>query len=140
MIIQKDFEAFMKRRQEAASAYVRGDPAPVNQLATVLEPASFFGPGGGIDKGAAHIRAAYRDGSAQFEAGSDSTLEILQQAANDTIAYWTGIQHATAKLKGKPEKVPMDLRITELFRREDGEWRLVHRHADMLKADTAKTG
>jgi ketosteroid isomerase-like protein len=29
---------------------------------------------------------------------------------------------------------PLDLRVTEVFRRADGEWKLVHRHADPLAA------
>jgi ketosteroid isomerase-like protein len=32
------------------------------------------------------------------------------------------------------KSTPMTLRITELYRNEDGHWKLVHRQADMLKA------
>jgi len=34
---------------------------------------------------------------------------------------------------GEPE--PMTIRVTHAYRREDGEWRLVHRHGDFLPHD-----
>jgi ketosteroid isomerase-like protein len=30
---------------------------------------------------------------------------------------------------------PWTLRVTHVYRREDGEWKIVHRHADHVPAD-----
>jgi ketosteroid isomerase-like protein len=78
------------------------------------------------------VNAAHASGARNFESGSESSFEILQMSANDGIAYWAGIQWATARMKGKPEAIPFNLRVTEVFRREGDGWKLVHRHADSL--------
>lgn len=125
------FRRFMKQREEAARAYVNGDPGPVAQLSARVSPATFFHPAGPCVRGADRVLARYERDAAHFDAGGESRFEIFQMAAGGGIAYWVGLQHATARLKGKPEPVQMSLRVTEIFRREGGEWKLIHRHADM---------
>lgn len=127
-----DFEQFMQQRENAARAYVNGDAAPVNSLSTRSLPATFFHPNGDYEQCAEHVSSRYERDADYFEPGGDSSFEILQMAASDGIAYWVGFQHANARLKGQPEAIPMSLRITEIFRRAGGEWKLVHRHADAL--------
>lgn len=112
------FEQFLKTRDAAASAYCRGSAEEVNALATDAEPASFFGPDGKAMTGAAAIKQAYAAGAKNFGSGGKSRLEILQAAEGRNVACWTGIQHAELEMNGK--RMPMQLRITELFRREDG--------------------
>ena len=127
-----DFETFMAARIDAASAYVRGDGEAVCTLSTDKEPATFFGPDGKLVQGAGSVIESYRNGAKRFGNGGESRLEILQQAADGHVGYWAGLQHAVVEIDGKA--TPMTLRITELFRKEDGKWKLVHRQADMMKA------
>lgn len=125
------FSEFMKQRESAALAYCRGDAGPVEALTTTHQPASFFGPDGKAVRGARAVTENFDAGARQFGPGGESRLEIFEAAEGGDIAYWIGLQHAKVEMNGK--SVPMGLRITELFRREAGEWRLVHRHADPLK-------
>ena len=127
----QDFAAFMRAREEAARAYVQGDPASLSALAARELPATFFGPGGGYREGE-DVLATYTRDAGLFEAGSETHFEILHMAASGDVGYWVGFQHASARMRGHAEPIPMKLRVTEVFRREAGEWKMVHRHADML--------
>jgi len=135
-----DFKQFMQRRDEAARAYVCGDAAPLRSIAAHSSPATFFAPMGGYVQGADAVVSRYERDAEAFERGSDSLFEILHMAASDGIAYWTGFQRASAHMRGQPEAIPFNLRVTELFRREGGAWKLIHRHADALVSEPeAKT-
>jgi len=48
------------------------------------------------------------------------------------LAYTVAIERNCVRLGNAPEPQPLELRVTQIFRRESGEWRLVHRHADPL--------
>lgn len=122
----------METRKAAANAYVNGEPGPLSEIVAETSPATFFGPMGGQTVGTQEVSSKYAGDAKAFQAGGESSIEVLEMGSSGDIAYWIGFQHATARMQGKVEPVAMDLRITEIFRREGGEWKLVHRHADML--------
>ncbi len=128
----QDFQCFMKRREQAAQAYVNGDPAPLSNMSADENPATFFSPMGGFRQGAHDVSSTYARDAGLFDEGSITHFEILHTAAGNGVAYWTGFQRASVRMKGKADPVPFDLRVTEIFRREGDDWKLVHRHADTL--------
>lgn len=125
-----DFDDFMEQRAAAASAHVSGDASPLTRVLAVDSPATFFPPRGGLVQGATEVGARYVQDAHNFHSQGTSRLEVLQVGASGDIAYWVGLQHATVQYGDMTQPAPMDLRVTEIFRRENGEWKLVHRHAD----------
>lgn len=47
------------------------------------------------------------------------------------------IEPGAALLSDQDKPAPIALRVTHIFRKEDGVWKLVHRHADPLIGKTA---
>jgi ketosteroid isomerase-like protein len=71
----------------------------------------------------------------QFSSCLSYENEIIAAEARGDLAYIVALEHTTASINGAEAK-PYVLRVTTIFRREDGQWKVVHRHADPLSADS----
>jgi SnoaL-like domain len=61
---------------------------------------------------------------------------IRERASRGLLSFNAGgvvrLEGAKAKVGGRAEITPITLRATMIFRPEDGEWKMVHRHADPI--------
>ena len=63
------------------------------------------------------------------ESFSDCTsyeFELLEAEVVGDVAYTVGFEHTSASVNGVPSTYT--LRATQIYRREDGEWKVAHRH------------
>ena len=98
-------------------------------------PVTLFG---GVMGGAgwAEIEPIFRRLGASFSDCSSYDNEVIAAGASDDLAYTVAFEHTTASVSGGPPAAYV-LRVTTVFRREDGEWKVVHRHADPLGSPNA---
>lgn len=127
------FDTFLTARERASTAFVEGDAGPLLAVSVDADPATIYPPSGAVVEGVQAVNAGNSAGAATFGPEAENRFDILHSGSDGDLGYWTGVQRSIIVLKDKPETVAMNLRITELFRRVDGEWKLFHRHADMLQ-------
>jgi ketosteroid isomerase-like protein len=129
---KNDFEQFLKLRKEASDEFINGNFEPLNSISTQQSPATIFGPKGDCVQGAEQVNSVNARGAKLFKPDGSNSFEVMHKAADDNLAYWVGIQRSVVRMQGQETPIPMDLRVTEIFRREGGGWKLMHRHADKL--------
>ncbi len=129
--MSESFDTFLRRREAASHAYIRGDASPLDSMLTSAEPATFFPPGGALISGSQLVHDAQVGGAAVFGPDGVGTFEIMASGSDHDLGFLSGRQVASVALAGGAPQ-DLTLRITEVFRREEGEWMLVHRHADVV--------
>jgi hypothetical protein len=61
----------------------------------------------------------------------EATLEINKTYASENMVVLVYVERQSGEVHGLPNQ-DWSLRVTQVFQRQDGIWRLVHRHADPL--------
>ena len=101
------------------------------------EPVTLFGAAmNGV--GWAQIHPIFQSLGEQFSQCTSYRNEIIAAEASGDIAYIVALEHTTAAINGR-EPTAYVLRATTIFRREAGEWKVVHRHGDGITAADAAT-
>ena len=132
------FETFIARRHEAGAAFVNGDAEPLIAL-TAKDTASFFDPNGDRLVGAEEVIARYTANAAMFVRGTYE-FETLASHSDGDVAYISGVQTTRVQLRGGDSHIDLQLRVTEVYKRSEAGWMVVHRHADRLSNERGRDG
>ena len=119
------------RTEEANKALVRGDIDRYIALTQHAEDYTLMAPFGGAPTHGFDGSAESRARMASFFKSGTLDQEVVATYNSGDLAVLVTIERVQAEIADLPEQ-NWSLRVTQVFRREDTGWRLVHRHADPL--------
>jgi ketosteroid isomerase-like protein len=124
-----DAAQFMQRCHAALKEHTGGNPRPFIELWSRAGDVSLMGGVGGhqvgIDSVSELLTAAAR--TLNYETWD---AETLVASFGDELGFTVELEHLTRQIDGETDE--MSLRATSVYRREDGAWRVIHRHGDSL--------
>ncbi|HVY67239.1 MAG TPA: DUF4440 domain-containing protein [Gammaproteobacteria bacterium] len=124
---------FLQRLADATESFNKGDPAPYVALMSPTSDLTLMGGAGGYEKGITQIKPRLEFITQQRRSdGNKATIDYISIVAVGDMAYTVAIERRLLRASGQSEPVKDELRATTVLRREQGEWRLIHRHADPL--------
>jgi ketosteroid isomerase-like protein len=111
---------------------MKGDPKPVQELFSHREDVSLANPFCPPVCGWERVSERQERGASNYRDGEIYDFETVAKCVTPELAYVCWVERTNAKVGGREEITPCDLRVTMIFRPEDSTWKVVHRHADPI--------
>jgi ketosteroid isomerase-like protein len=119
----------LARQADAEAAFHQGDPGPRMEMWSRRDPVTLFGAAGMFKSGWAELSEIFPWVASRFSNASDYRFEVLVADVVGDMAYAVGYERVNGSIDGRPVD-PITVRSTHVYRREEGEWKIVHRHGD----------
>src|SRR5262245_25253202 len=133
---QIDFAGALDRVGAGLAAIAAGDFEPYKQCWADAPDGTLFGAWGPIEQGPAALDATFDWVASRFTGGALTPSYETIDVSGD-LAYTVGFEHGDVSVDGALPQ-PMRIRVTHVYRRIAGQWRLVHRHADFPPASRSQ--
>jgi ketosteroid isomerase-like protein len=123
----------LPRQIKAETAIHNGDPEPRLEMWSTTDPVTLFGAWGPCKSGSDEVTRISRWVASRFSNSTAYSFELVAAGVSGDLAYTVGYERNTTSVDGEPAEYT--LRVTHVYRRENGEWKIVHRHGDVMPAD-----
>lgn len=125
-----DFLAWVRTvLHDAELALHNGDAGPRRAIWSRNEPVSVLGAWRSAF-GQRELDELFVSLAQQFSNCTAYEFELLAYDVQGDMAYTAGLEHTSASVDGVPRRYV--LRATQVYRREDGLWKVAHRHGDTV--------
>jgi ketosteroid isomerase-like protein len=127
-----DFDRLVEQQHEAVDRFAKGDHEPLALLWSHADDITLGNPFGPFVRGFDAVLETMKRAAVNYREGRATGFDVLAEHVGEDVAFLVEVERIEAKMGGRADVTPVSLRCTSIFRREDGEWRLVHRHADPI--------
>ena len=111
---------------------VNGNPDVYKQLYSRRDDTTLSNPFGPPARGYDEVSKRLDGAAAKYRDGEVVGFENFSTVNTSELAYTVEIESYRARVGGADEIVPVAVRVTTVFRREDNVWKVTHRHADPI--------
>ena len=115
----------------AVNRMVNEDAGPLAHIWSHSAAVTTMHPIGGREVGWDKVRQSWEQVAQLASEGQVKLGDQIIQLAGD-VAYELGVEHGQAKFAG--QQVTIEHRVTNIYRREAGGWKIVHHHSDVSPA------
>lgn len=132
-----DQELPLDEYHRAGLEITNGNPEVYKSLYSRSDDVTLANPFGTPVRGWDNVSATLDRASENYRDGEVVGFENVVTTMADDLAYIVEIESYRARVGGAPDMTPVSVRVTSIFRCEEGVWKLVHRHADPITGPRA---
>ena len=129
---ESNFDLAVEQYHAALDEVGRGNPAPMKKLLSRRDDVTLANPLGPPVRGWSEVEQTMDRAISQLSGGEPNQFERISGHAGTDLAYLVEIERNRMKLGGSDTMSSVSLRVTTVFRLEDGQWKVIHRHADSI--------
>ena len=130
-VTDQELAALIQRTADGTAAYIRGDIRRSLALIPHADDFLLMAPYGGEPTRGVDTSPESLDALERFFQGGEAVLDVVQAYTSGDLVVLVAIERQHGLVGGLPDQ-DWSLRVTLVFRQDDGAWRLLHRHADAL--------
>ena len=122
-------QAALDQFHSALNVLFTGDAVPMKAIWSHADDTTYMGPAGGLQVGWSQIEP-YWDKQAARKLGGKVVAADVHVTASPQLAVAQYHEQGENVIDGKPQ--PVSIRSSTVFRRENGQWKVIHHQTDAL--------
>ena len=131
MSTENEVRAASAQFYAALNSMLNGDAGPLGDIWSHSKDVTTMHPIGGREVGWDEVEGPWAQ-VGSLSSGGQVELDDQLLRVSDDIAYELGTERGQATMAG--EQVSIEQRVTNVYRREGGSWKIVHHHTDLSPA------
>jgi ketosteroid isomerase-like protein len=129
---QNGLEIVMEHYHQGLHELVNGNCDSLKPMWSDTEDVTLGNPFGPFVRGRENVISTMERATGHYKDGEVIAFESVAKHVTPDLAYVVEVERYKAKVGGGHDLVPVSLRVTTIFRPEDGSWKILHRHADPI--------